>query len=163
MIWMIRFWLIFYGHYYYTPPPMKDPWSLYVGTYKKSGQVKVWVLNIKKTSIKIPMNLKNLIQYCIKGHTYKDEQQNLFHFLKGRYILFAIWFDSLLISISKGPKWNRAFNVLNRVQMRCDSISAVSYPPSPTNTEGPPTDRRYHSTRMCAIYLDDYCHSAFFP
>ena len=56
---------------------MKDPWSLYVGTYKKSGQVKVWVLNIwKKTSIKIPMNLKNLIQYCIKGHTYKDEQQN---------------------------------------------------------------------------------------
>ena len=60
---------------------MKDPWSLYVGTYKKSGQVKVWVLNIKKTSIKIPMNLKNLIQYCIKGHTYKDEQQN-FIFLK---------------------------------------------------------------------------------
>ena len=61
---------------------MKDPWSLYVGTYKKSGQVKVWVLNIKKTSIKIPMNLKNLIQYCIKGHTYKDEQQIYFIFLK---------------------------------------------------------------------------------
>ena len=42
----------------------------------------------KKTSIKIPMNLKNLIQYCIKGHTYKDEQQIYFILLKvGTYYL----------------------------------------------------------------------------
>ena len=34
------------------------------------------------------MNLKNLIQYCIKGHTYKDEQQIHFIFLKvGTYYL----------------------------------------------------------------------------